>query len=70
MHNEEPQYILLAGESNSGKTTNMLHLVEHLAFLGKVSSIRARVWRRGTEKRRVILFVLLPCRVCTTPESE
>ncbi|XP_014478601.1 PREDICTED: neither inactivation nor afterpotential protein C isoform X2 [Dinoponera quadriceps] len=35
MHNEEPQHILLAGESNSGKTTNMLHLVEHLTFLGK-----------------------------------
>ncbi|XP_020292574.1 neither inactivation nor afterpotential protein C isoform X2 [Pseudomyrmex gracilis] len=35
MHNEEPQHILLAGESNSGKTTNMLHLVEHLTFLGR-----------------------------------
>ncbi|RLU25647.1 hypothetical protein DMN91_001804 [Ooceraea biroi] len=35
MHNEEPQHILLAGESNSGKTTNMLYLVEHLIFLGK-----------------------------------
>lgn len=37
VHNEEPQHILLAGESNSGKTTNMLHLVKHLMFLGKVS---------------------------------
>lgn len=35
MHNEEPQHILLAGESNSGKTTNMLHLIKHLMFLGK-----------------------------------
>ncbi|KAL6443164.1 hypothetical protein ACFW04_002836 [Cataglyphis niger] len=35
VHNEEPQHILLAGESNSGKTTNMLHLVKHLMFLGK-----------------------------------
>ncbi|XP_012540143.1 neither inactivation nor afterpotential protein C isoform X2 [Monomorium pharaonis] len=35
MLNEESQHILLAGESNSGKTTNMLHLVEHLMFLGK-----------------------------------
>lgn len=40
MHNEEPQHILLAGESNSGKTTNMLHLVKHLMFLGKVSWTR------------------------------
>lgn len=37
MLNEESQHILLAGESNSGKTTSMLHLVEHLTFLGKVS---------------------------------
>lgn len=40
MLNEESQHILLAGESNSGKTTNMLHLVEHLMFLGKVSPAR------------------------------
>ncbi|XP_076230734.1 STKc_myosinIII_N_like and MYSc_Myo21 domain-containing protein ninaC isoform X2 [Nomia melanderi] len=35
MHNEEIQHILLAGESNSGKTTNMLHLIQHLMYLGK-----------------------------------
>ncbi|XP_019699822.1 neither inactivation nor afterpotential protein C isoform X2 [Harpegnathos saltator] len=46
MHNEEPQHILLAGESNSGKTTNMLHLVEHLAFLGKgMHNVGMRVMR-------------------------
>ncbi|KAK2587108.1 hypothetical protein KPH14_002873 [Odynerus spinipes] len=35
LHNEEPQHILFAGESNSGKTSNMLRAVEHLMFLGK-----------------------------------
>ncbi|XP_026667369.1 neither inactivation nor afterpotential protein C isoform X6 [Ceratina calcarata] len=35
MHNNEAQNIVLAGESNSGKTTNMLHLVRHLMYLGK-----------------------------------
>ncbi|XP_015610405.1 neither inactivation nor afterpotential protein C isoform X2 [Cephus cinctus] len=35
LHNEEPQHILLAGESNSGKTTNMLHVIRHLLYLGK-----------------------------------
>ncbi|XP_076750741.1 STKc_myosinIII_N_like and MYSc_Myo21 domain-containing protein ninaC isoform X1 [Xylocopa sonorina] len=35
LHNEETQNILFAGESNSGKTTNMLHLVQHLMYLGK-----------------------------------
>ncbi|TGZ39750.1 Neither inactivation nor afterpotential protein C [Temnothorax longispinosus] len=46
MLNEEAQHILLAGESNSGKTTNMLHLVEHLMFLGKgLHDTGARVLR-------------------------
>ncbi|PSN54627.1 hypothetical protein C0J52_10832 [Blattella germanica] len=35
MHHEEPQYILLSGETLSGKTTNMLHLLQHLLFLGE-----------------------------------
>ncbi|XP_049948905.1 neither inactivation nor afterpotential protein C isoform X1 [Schistocerca serialis cubense] len=35
MHHEEPQTILLAGETASGKTTSLSHLVHHLAFLGK-----------------------------------
>ncbi|XP_031771312.1 neither inactivation nor afterpotential protein C [Apis florea] len=35
MHNNEAQHILLAGESNSGKTTNMMHLIRHLMYLGK-----------------------------------
>ncbi|XP_066595242.1 neither inactivation nor afterpotential protein C isoform X2 [Prorops nasuta] len=35
LHNEEPQHIILAGESNSGKTTNMMHALQHLMFLGK-----------------------------------
>lgn len=37
MHNEAPQHILLSGESNSGKTTNMLYIIQHLMYLGKVS---------------------------------
>lgn len=36
LHHEEPQYILLAGETLSGKTTNMAHLLRHLLFLGQV----------------------------------
>lgn len=42
LHHEEPQHILFAGESNSGKTTNMMHLIEHLMYLGKVCTRRAR----------------------------
>ncbi|XP_076635717.1 STKc_myosinIII_N_like and MYSc_Myo21 domain-containing protein ninaC isoform X3 [Colletes latitarsis] len=46
LHNEEPQHILLAGESNSGKTTNMMHLVRHLMYLGKsLQDTGARLFR-------------------------
>ncbi|KAJ8867609.1 hypothetical protein PR048_031411 [Dryococelus australis] len=38
MHHEEPQHILLAGESLSGKTANFRHLLRHLCFLGKGGS--------------------------------
>ncbi|XP_023317073.1 neither inactivation nor afterpotential protein C isoform X2 [Trichogramma pretiosum] len=44
LHHEEPQHILFAGESNSGKTTNMMHLVQHLMYLGKsMKDIGARL---------------------------
>lgn len=39
LHHEEPQHILLAGETLSGKTTLFKHLVKHLGYLGLVSKI-------------------------------
>ncbi|XP_043467066.1 neither inactivation nor afterpotential protein C isoform X3 [Leptopilina heterotoma] len=35
LHHEEIQHIIFSGESNSGKTTNMIHLIKHLMYLGK-----------------------------------
>lgn len=37
LHHEEPQHILFAGESYSGKTTQMRHALEHLCFLGETN---------------------------------
>uniref|UniRef100_A0A1B6C2U7 Protein kinase domain-containing protein n=1 Tax=Clastoptera arizonana TaxID=38151 RepID=A0A1B6C2U7_9HEMI len=34
LHHEEPQHILLAGETLSGKTSMFKHLVNHLSYLG------------------------------------
>ncbi|XP_055680754.1 neither inactivation nor afterpotential protein C isoform X2 [Lutzomyia longipalpis] len=34
LHHEDPQHIILAGESYSGKTTNRKLLLKHLSFLG------------------------------------
>lgn len=35
LHHEEPQQIIFAGESFSGKTTNLRHIVKHLTILGE-----------------------------------
>lgn len=35
LHHEAPQHILLYGESGSGKTTAVRHLVDHLMYMGK-----------------------------------
>lgn len=34
LHHEEPQHILFAGESYSGKTTQMRQAINHLCYLG------------------------------------
>ncbi|XP_065353511.1 neither inactivation nor afterpotential protein C isoform X2 [Cloeon dipterum] len=35
LHHDEPQHIVLSGESMSGKTANMMHVIRHLLWLGK-----------------------------------
>lgn len=35
LHHEEPQHILFAGESYSGKTTQLRHSIDHLCVLGE-----------------------------------
>lgn len=34
LHHEEPQHIIFAGESYSGKTTNLRQAIRHLTILG------------------------------------
>lgn len=36
LHHNEPQHIVFSGESMSGKTANMMHVIRHLLWLGKV----------------------------------
>lgn len=35
LHHEETQQIIMAGESYSGKTTNLRHAIKHLTILGE-----------------------------------
>ncbi|XP_050438811.1 neither inactivation nor afterpotential protein C isoform X2 [Adelges cooleyi] len=41
LHHEQPQHILLAGETKSGKSLNYGKLVEHLLFLGELSHAKS-----------------------------
>lgn len=41
VHHRALQQIVLFGESGSGKTTNYLHVVDHLLYLGRNSNINA-----------------------------
>lgn len=41
VHHRVLQQIVLFGESGSGKTTNYLHIVDHLMYLGRDSNINA-----------------------------
>ncbi|GJQ69847.1 putative myosin [Trypoxylus dichotomus] len=47
LHHMIPQNIILTGESNSGKTTNYLHLVEHLLYLGESININMNRIKNG-----------------------
>lgn len=40
LHHEQPQHILMAGETKSGKSLNYGKLIEHLLFLGEVCCSR------------------------------
>jgi myosin heavy subunit len=40
MHHEQPQNIVLSGETMSGKTTQFKLLIKQLAFLGQVGESR------------------------------
>lgn len=35
MHHEDPQFIVLSGETYSGKTTQFNHMIKHLCFIGE-----------------------------------
>ncbi|KRT82379.1 Myosin head, partial [Oryctes borbonicus] len=47
LHHMIPQNIILTGESNSGKTTNYLHLIEHLLYLGESMNISMNRIKNG-----------------------
>nr|XP_022914379.1 neither inactivation nor afterpotential protein C [Onthophagus taurus] len=49
LHHEIPQNIILSGESNSGKTMNYMHLMDHLLYLGQSININMQRIKNGVK---------------------
>ncbi|KAH1024086.1 hypothetical protein HUJ05_003643 [Dendroctonus ponderosae] len=47
MHHKIPQQLILTGESASGKTSNYLHLIDHLFFIGEQHPVNVSRIRNG-----------------------
>ena len=54
-HHNEAQHVIISGESASGKTSNMLHVLKHMLHLGIVTSVSRTVIKIIIQK----LFVKL-----------
>ncbi|CAH0603393.1 unnamed protein product [Chrysodeixis includens] len=48
LHHNEPQHVVFSGECKSGKTTNMLHALSHLTFLGSMKNNTAERIQKAT----------------------
>ncbi|KAF9811956.1 hypothetical protein SFRURICE_021313 [Spodoptera frugiperda] len=49
LHHNEPQHVVFSGECKSGKTTNMLHALSHLTFLGSMKNNTAERIQKATK---------------------
>ncbi|CAG4973120.1 unnamed protein product [Colias eurytheme] len=60
LHHNEQQYIVFSGESKSGKTTNVLHALSHLTYLGAMKNNTGERIKNATT-------VILACISAATP---
>ncbi|XP_018328516.1 neither inactivation nor afterpotential protein C isoform X2 [Agrilus planipennis] len=60
LHHEMTQHILLTGESGSGKTTNFLHLVDHLLFLGYTINVSSDRIKDGIKLIHALIHATTP----------
>ncbi|PZC83270.1 hypothetical protein B5X24_HaOG208034 [Helicoverpa armigera] len=49
LHHNEPQHVVFSGECKSGKTTNMLHALSHLTYLGAMKNNTAERIQKATK---------------------
>ncbi|CAG9784623.1 unnamed protein product [Diatraea saccharalis] len=60
LHHNEPQHIVFSGESKSGKTTNMIHALSHLTYLGAMKNNTADRIRKAAKVIQVSLSSATP----------
>ncbi|XP_026756966.2 neither inactivation nor afterpotential protein C [Galleria mellonella] len=66
LHHNEPQYIVFTGESKSGKTTNMLHALSHLTFLGAMKNNTAERIQKATKIIQAAITAATPININST----
>ncbi|XP_074025631.1 STKc_myosinIII_N_like and MYSc_Myo21 domain-containing protein ninaC isoform X2 [Leptinotarsa decemlineata] len=59
-HHMTPQQIVLSGETGSGKTSNYLHLIDHLFFLGENSSIGSERMKNALKLAHSLIHASTP----------
>ncbi|KAG5898728.1 hypothetical protein JTB14_020922 [Gonioctena quinquepunctata] len=60
LHHMITQQIVLSGESGSGKTTNYLHLIDHLFFLGENTSLNSERMKNAVKLAHSLIHASTP----------
>ncbi|CAH1176110.1 unnamed protein product [Phaedon cochleariae] len=66
LHHSIPQQIVFSGETGSGKTTNYLHLIDHLFFLGEKTSISSSRIKNAVKLAHSLIHASTPSNVYST----
>ncbi|KAM3962727.1 STKc_myosinIII_N_like and MYSc_Myo21 domain-containing protein ninaC [Aphomia sociella] len=66
LHHNEPQHIVFSGESKSGKTTNMLHALSHLTYLGSMKNNTSERIQKATKVIQAAITASTPINAHST----
>ncbi|GBP33660.1 Neither inactivation nor afterpotential protein C [Eumeta japonica] len=66
LHHNEPQHVVFSGESKSGKTTNMVHALSHLTYLGAMKNNTSERIRKAANVIQVAISASTPLNIHST----
>ncbi|XP_030761406.1 neither inactivation nor afterpotential protein C-like isoform X2 [Sitophilus oryzae] len=66
LHHNVPQYIVFTGETGSGKTTNYLHAIDHLFFIGHQDPINIFRIKNGIKLIHALIHASTPSNTYST----